>query len=103
VSLRTPIEDLESLKEFYFSVRPWGWWDPIREMLRADGREVPRNTGFRRDALNVTLGTIAQTLLVALPIYVVIRDTQAVAVCAGGLLAAAVVLKKTWYERLPPA
>jgi solute:Na+ symporter, SSS family len=103
VSLRTPIEDMDSLKDFYVTVRPWGWWGPVRELLRQERREVDANGDFRRDAFNVTLGTLAQTLLVALPIYVVIRDAGAVIVCVTGLVVAGAILKKTWYERLPPA
>lgn len=101
VSLRTPIEDLETLKRFYLSVRPWGWWAPLAAMLEREGRGVPRNDGFRRDAFNVVVGTIAQTALVALPIYVVMRAGPAVAVCVAILLLACLVLKRTWYERLP--
>jgi solute:Na+ symporter, SSS family len=103
VSLRTPIEDIDSLKSFYVTVRPWGWWAPVRQLLKEEGREVAANTEFRRDALNVTIGTIAQTLLVALPIYLILRDATAVAICVVAFLVLAAVLKKTWYERLPAA
>ncbi len=101
VSLRTPIEDIESLKSFYVTVRPWGWWAPVRRLLEEEGRGVAPNTEFTRDAFNVTVGTIAQTLLVALPIYLVLRDASAVAVCIAAFLLIAAVLKKTWYDRLP--
>jgi solute:Na+ symporter, SSS family len=103
VSLRTPIEDIDSLKSFYVTVRPWGWWAPVRQLLKEEGREIAANTEFRRDALNVTIGTMAQTLLVALPIYLILRDATAVAICVVAFLVLAAVLKKTWYERLPAA
>jgi solute:Na+ symporter, SSS family len=101
VSLRTPIEDLEAVKSFYRTVRPWGFWAPIRELVEADDPTFAPNRSWRVDAWNVVVGTAAQTLLVALPIYVVLRHWRAAAVCLAALLVAAAVLKKTWYERLP--
>jgi solute:Na+ symporter, SSS family len=58
------------------------------------------NENFRRDAFNVVIGTAVQTALVALPMYVVIRQFDGVAACLALVAIGGVVLKKTWYDRL---
>jgi hypothetical protein len=49
---------------------------------------------------NVSIGIVAQTCLVAAPIYLVVRENNSLiatlvvfAICAG-------ILKKTWFDRL---
>jgi hypothetical protein len=58
------------------------------------------NKNFRRDAFNVVLGTIVQTALVALPMYVVLRRFDGIAASLALVAIGGVILKKTWYDRL---
>ena len=100
VTLATPPDDMRTLMEFYRRVRPWGWWDPVRDAVVAEDPSFPVNRGFRRDAFNVVVGTGVQTALVALPIYVVVRRFDGLAVCLAIVAVGGVILKKTWYDRL---
>ena len=100
-TLKTPPDDLQMLMEFYRRVRPWGWWGPVREAVLAADPSFPVNRDFRRDALNVVVGTIVQTALVALPIYVVVRRFDSTAACLALIAVGGAILKKTWYDRLP--
>ncbi len=101
VSLMTEPDDMEVLKSFYRQVRPWGFWGPVLDRVVQDDPDFAENREFRRDAGNVVVGIVAQTVLVALPIYLVIKNPTGVAVCIGLIALTAVVLKKTWYDQLP--
>src|SRR5688572_4339598 len=100
VTLATPPDDMRTLMEFYRRVRPWGWWDPVRDAVVAEDPCFPVNRGFRRDAFNVVVGTCVQTALVALPIYIVVRRFDGLAVCLAIVAVGGVILKKTCYDRL---
>lgn len=99
-TLATPPDDMDMLKSFYRRVRPWGCWGPVRDAVLAEDPAFPVNRGFKRDALNVVLGTIVQTALVALPIYVVLRRFDGIAACLALVAVGGAILKKTWYDRL---
>ena len=86
--------------EFYRRVRPWGLWGPVREAVLAADPSFPVNRNFRRDAFNVVVGTVVQTALVALPIYVVVRRFDGIAACLALIAVGGAILKKTWYDRL---
>jgi Na+/proline symporter len=99
-SLLSAPEDDAILKRFYRTVRPWGLWGPVLKMVRAEDPNFQRNTDFGRDMFNVSIGIVAQTCLVAAPIYLVVRENNSLiatlvvfAICAG-------ILKKTWFDRL---
>jgi hypothetical protein len=92
--------DEETLKSFYRTVRPWGFWGPIRRMVEAEEPDFKRNTNFKRDMVNVVVGTVWQTALVALPIYFVLMRWTPVAVTAAIVAATMIFLKKNWYDRL---
>src|SRR5690606_16116615 len=74
VSLKTPAEDTELLKRFYKQVNPWGFWGPIREAVVAENATFEANPAFKRDMFNIFIGVIAQTCLVALPIFIVVKE-----------------------------
>jgi Na+/proline symporter len=99
-SLLTPAEDVELLKKFYKTVKPWGFWQPIQKLVEQDDPTFVANPYFKRDMLNVALGIITQTCLVALPIFIVIKEwpyaiaTLAVLTCSG------FGLKYFWYDTL---
>jgi len=95
-------EDDEVLKNFYRTVRPWGFWGPIRAKVMAEDPSFQPNRDFRRDLFNIVIGTIWQTTLVVLPICLVIRESRGVVIALAVLVATSVVLKKSWYDHLPP-
>jgi Na+/proline symporter len=100
VTLLTRPDDMEVLAKFYRTVRPWGFWGPVKQhVLRADP-SFPVNTSFGRDMFNVLVGTCVQTALVALPMYVVLRRFDGIAATLALVAVGGAILKKTWYDRL---
>ena len=99
-SYLTEPEDPEILKEFYRTVRPWGFWGPIHKLVVADDPEFQRNEDFGRDMFNVAIGIVAQTCLVAAPIFLVTRENGSLATSLVVFGASALILKKTWYDKL---
>jgi Na+/proline symporter len=97
----TPPTDEKTLKEFYKNVRPWGFWGPIKQKVMAEDPAFEPNKNFKRDMLNVFVGTIAQTALVALPIYIVLKDALPIWITIIITVICGFILKKTWWDKLP--
>jgi Na+/proline symporter len=92
--------DEETLKNFYKNVRPWGFWGPIRELVEAEDPDFVANKDFKRDMVNVVVGTIWQTSLVALPIFFVLMQWTYAGVAAAIAAVTMFFLKKNWYDKL---
>jgi Na+/proline symporter len=92
--------DEETLKTFYRTVRPWGFWGPIQRKVETEYPDFKRNTNFKRDMVNVVVGTVWQTALVVLPIYFVLMRWTPVAVSAVIVAVTMIFLKKNWYDKL---
>ena len=99
--LLTPPEPDEVLKSFYRTVRPWGFWKPILERCREETPSLQPNRDCLRDWFNVLAGIVWQIAMVAAPIYLVLRQWGRVWLWVGVFAALCVVLKFTWYDRLP--
>ena len=99
-SLVTKPEDPELLKAFYRNVRPWGMWGPVHAMVVAEDPDFERNMDFKRDMFNVTIGIVAQTCLVAAPIFLVVRENASLATTLVVFAICAGILKKTWFDKL---
>ncbi len=97
----TPPTDEKTLKDFYRNVRPWGFWGPIKKKVMEEDAEFVPNKDFKRDMFNVVIGTIAQTALVALPIYIVLKEALPVGITIVVTVVCLIILKKTWWDRLP--
>ena len=95
-----PATDTEVLKKFYAKTRPWGSWKPIHDLVIAENPEFKQNTAFGRDMLNVAVGIVWQTALVAAPIYLVVKQFWGLAVAAIIVGIGTVILKKNWYDKL---
>jgi hypothetical protein len=91
----------ETLKEFYRTVNPWGFWGPVKQKVMAENPDFQPNKNFKLDMLNVLIGTIAQTALMALPIYIILKDTLPIWITVIITLVCGLILKKTWWNRLP--
>jgi Na+/proline symporter len=98
-TLLTKAEDDAVLKEFYRRVRPWGFWGPIKDKVLADDPAFEPNPDFLRDMFNVVVGICWQVALVALPIYIVIRNSNAW-IAFAVVAVTSVILKFTWYDHL---
>lgn len=99
-SLCTKPTDTEVLKEFYRTVKPWGYWNPIKLMVAAEDPSFVPNTYFKRDMFNVALGIIGQLCLTILPMYLVLMMKTELFVTIVLLTAIAFTLKKTWWNKL---
>lgn len=88
------------LKKFYKNVRPWGFWKPIHEKFALENPGFKKNTDFKRDMFNVTIGIIAQTALVIIPMYLIFRQSTPLYISLGVLIACLFLLKKYWWNTL---
>ena len=99
-SLLTAPDNEEVLKKFYSTVRPWGFWNPIYEKVKADQPDFQKNKTFQRDLLNSLVGIIWQMSMVVMPIYLVIREYQSLVVAACVFGITTFLLKIYWYDKL---
>jgi SSS family solute:Na+ symporter len=95
-----PPAEISVLVAFYKTVRPWGFWHHIHNLVLVDDPGFEANKNFRLDMFNVVLGTVAQLCLTVLPMYVITRmNTQWVTVLVI-LLVIGLILKRTWWDKL---
>lgn len=95
-----PATDTAVLKNFYRTVRPWGFWKPIHDQVIQDDPAFIRNGNFKRDMFNVVVGIVWQTCLTVTPIYIIIREQTSLITSISILLVTTLILKKNWYDRL---
>ncbi len=95
-----PATDMAVLKTFYKTVRPWGFWKPVHEMVVAEDSEFVPNKRFGLDMFNVCLGIIGQLCLTILPMYVVLWMKLPLLVTVSILVVIVLILKKTWWNKL---
>jgi Na+/proline symporter len=96
----TKPEDDAVLKDFYRRVRPWGFWGPVLKKVLAEDPGFKRNQDFPRDMFNIVVGIVWQIALVALPLYIVIKEFQRAAITLAVILGTSAILKFTWYNHL---
>ena len=94
-----PTEEVVLIK-FYRTVRPWGFWEPIRQKVMAEDPLFSPNKNFRRDMINVALGIIAQCCLTILPMYFVLWEVGPLLMTVLLLVVLVIVLQTTWWKQL---
>lgn len=99
-TLLTKPEDEQTLKTFYINVRPWGFWKPVHAMVIAEDPTFQANKDFSRDMFNIIIGIIWQINLMALPVYLIIREKTALIISITLLIVTSVILKFTWWNKL---
>ncbi|MCL1932691.1 MAG: Na+:solute symporter [Candidatus Azobacteroides sp.] len=95
-----PPTELETLKNFYKKTRPWGFWKPVNALVEAEDPSFKRNTHFGRDMINVVVGIVWQTCLVAAPIYLVCKEFTYAGTCLMIIIVASLMLYTNWYKKL---
>jgi Na+/proline symporter len=95
-----PPTDINVLKKFYTTVRPWGFWKPIVEQVLVEDPSFKPNKNFKLDMFNVVLGITAQCCLTILPMYLVLWMKLPLIVTVSILVIIAFILKITWWNRL---
>ncbi|PLW96259.1 MAG: sodium:solute symporter [Marinilabiliales bacterium] len=98
---KNPPTDENYLKDFYKNVKPWGFWKPIKEKVLADDPSFIPNKNFKMDMINILIGIIWQTSLIALPVFIVLRQVPYAVICGFIAISTSVILKLTWWNKLP--
>jgi solute:Na+ symporter, SSS family len=99
-SYLAPPTDEATLKSFYKTVRPWGFWKPVHEKVLREDPLFVGNKNFRLNMFNVALGMIGQLCLTILPMYVVLWLKLPLLITVVILLGIIMILKRTWWDRL---
>jgi SSS family solute:Na+ symporter len=88
------------LKQFYKTVRPWGFWKPVHDKVVAEDPAFVPNKKWKLDMFNVVLGIIGQCCLTILPMYIVLWLQLPLLITVILLAAIVLILKKTWWDKL---
>ncbi|MCU7694787.1 sodium:solute symporter family protein [Haoranjiania flava] len=96
----SPPTDPKVLKSFYKSIRPWGFWEPIKEKVIKEDPSFRPNKRFGLDMFNVAIGIIAQCCLTLLPMYLVLSMKLPLIITITILVVIGLILKRTWWDKL---
>ena len=92
--------DMKTLKSFYRTVRPWGWWGPVFNELKKEENTLNKNTDFWSDMFNCVIGVIWQSSMIVMPIYFVIRDYPKGYIALMVFAITSLILKFTWLDKV---
>ncbi|TDO24249.1 sodium:solute symporter family protein [Pedobacter duraquae] len=95
-----PATDISVLKQFYSTVRPWGFWKPVHDQVIVEQPDFVANKRFSLDMFNVVLGVAAQLCLTVLPMYFILWMKLPLLITVGLVAVIALILKKTWWDKL---
>jgi SSS family solute:Na+ symporter len=95
-----PPTDTSILKSFYKTVKPWGFWKPIYDLVKQEDPNFEENKNFKLDMLNVVLGIIAQLCLTIFPMYLITGMYTPLWATTGILALIIFILKRTWWNKL---
>jgi len=95
-----PPTETSVLVSFYKTVRPWGFWGHVHNLVLVDEPDFKANKNFKLDMFNVVLGTIAQLCLTILPMYIITRMNSQWVTVLVMLLVIGLILKRTWWDKL---
>ena len=96
----TKADDMEVLKHFYKTTRPWGFWKPVYEEIKKEDPDFSPNKDFWRDAFNCVIGIIWQMTFVLAPIYLIIKEYYNMAFVVLLMVITSAILKRNWYDKL---
>ncbi|MES2064012.1 MAG: sodium:solute symporter family protein [Bacteroidota bacterium] len=99
-SYATPPTDMAVLQSFYTNVRPWGFWEPVKQIALQNDPSFQPNKNFKLNMFNVVVGTIAQCCLTILPMYLVLWQKTSLLITIAILAVMMVILKRTWWNKL---
>ncbi|HZI54486.1 MAG TPA: sodium:solute symporter, partial [Chitinophagaceae bacterium] len=95
-----PPTNMEILKQFYSTVRPWGFWKPVYQQVVLENSAFEPNRRCKLDMFNVVLGIIAQCCLTILPMYIVLWLKLPLLITIIILVIIVLILKRTWWNKL---
>ena len=99
-SLQSEPDEVETLVNFYYRVRPWGFWKPIRKIAQKSYPGLLENTDAPRDVANIIVGIIWQTSLAATGVFIVIQQWDYLTISIGVVLLCSWLLKQNWYDQI---
>jgi hypothetical protein len=100
-SLLTAPTPLETLRHFYRTTRPFGWWRPLWNELEPGERAAWRKE-HRNDILTVPFALLWQVTLFLLPMQLVIKSYDAFWKTLPFFLLALGGMYWFWWRNLPP-
>jgi Na+/proline symporter len=101
-SLLTPPVNKDTLVSFYCTVRPFGWWKPVKaEAELLPDENLTKSESPFRAILNTFLGMIAITGFYLFPMYLTGHWHFISILCLSCAVLCSVVLAFTWYRYLP--
>ena len=92
--------EMKTLKSFYKTVRPWGWWGPVYKELLKEESTLKKNTDFWYDMFNCAIGIVWQSSMIVMPIYFVIRDYPKGLIALVVFAMTTLILKFTWLDKV---
>ncbi|WP_370443859.1 sodium:solute symporter family protein [Aquimarina sp. AU474] len=93
-------DDMEVLKNFYKTTKPWGFWKPVYNQLKKEDPTFIANKDFWKDTFNCVVGVVWQMTFVLIPIYLLIREYEQLFVVLVLMIITSITLKYTWYNKL---
>lgn len=99
-SYATAPTDMGVLRSFYTTVRPWGFWGPVKAIVMEGDPSFVPNKNFKLNMFNVVIGTITQCSLTILPMYLILAQKTSLIVTIAILVVTITILKKTWWDKL---
>ncbi|MBT3243141.1 MAG: hypothetical protein HN352_08320 [Bacteroidetes bacterium] len=93
--------DQKILVNFYTSIKPFGFWKPIKKEAISQGLIDPKNKEPLWDALNGLIVPVFQFSLALIPFYLFLREWNKFWIWLGIAALLVVVLYITWYRNLP--
>ena len=99
--LTRPVENAV-LRKFYRSVRPFGWWRPVREAAGLSAEQLAeKQESAGLTIVNVVVGMVAIGAFYLLPMYLVGHWYTYAAICAAVVGICIVILRFSWLAKLP--
>ena len=95
-----PPTDEGVLKNFYKTVRPWGFWKPIHQKVVVEDPSFVANKRFKLDMFNVVIGIVGQLCFTLLPMYFILGMQKPLWITIASIIAIVIILKKTWWDKL---
>jgi hypothetical protein len=95
-----PATNSNTLKYFYTTVKPWGFWKPVNDLVLKDDIAFAPNRNFKKDMFNVVLGIVAQCCLTLLPMYCILWMKTPLIIDVILLSVIFFILKRTWWNKL---
>lgn len=101
-SLLSEPTNLETLKNFYSKVQPWGFWAPAKTAILKEEPQFRRRISFALEAFNTIVSMVAITCLYVSMLYLVLNQLAVGFGLVSVTLVCCIVLYFSWYKTLPP-